>query len=296
MKDWKEIAKSLFPKEFEEFIKTSGRNPIVEVSTIEGDVSRRDIPWNALFYDLDKHSIIDLVGGLEDLKNGITRFVGDPAMRITEDPLRIMRLLRFTSRYNYEIDSKSIEAIHKNKDKLSIIVRNRIWDEFYKAYGQVKDFRLYLNYIKQFGIWEYVFPGMKINDRVSRCFGTNPLVLYLANLFKDEYPDGLQERLVQGCFVPIEYSRVISFLVWLKDFTPDRVTEFYSKKNSYRIDDEIIKEWISIAGLSGNEFDAFIKYRPTTSSQELMSQGFKGKELGDEIKRLEIEKFKNSLK
>jgi hypothetical protein len=159
----------------------------------------------------------------------------------------------------------------------------------------VKDFTVYLNYLKKFGLLEYVFPGMTINDRISKCFGPNPLVLYFANLFKNEESEGLQERLVQGCFIPIEVSRVVAFLIWFQEFTPDRITEFYSKKNSYRIDDEIIKEWISLAGLSGEEFEAFVKYRPTTSSQDLMAKGFKGKELGDQIKRLEIENFKRMI-
>lgn len=271
------------------------RNPVTKFSTIDKDVERRDLTWNALFYDLDKRTIIDLVNGIEDLNNKITRFVGDPNMRIIEDPLRIMRLCRFTSRYGFTIEEKTRESIHKNKDKLKIIVRNRIWDEFFKAYGQVKDFTVYLNYLKEFGLLEYVFPGMKINDRISKCFGPNPLVLYFANLFKNEESEGLQERLVQGCFIPIEVSRVVAFLIWFQEFTPDRITEFYSKKNSYRIDDEIIKEWISLAGLSGEEFEAFVKYRPTTSSQDLMSKGFKGKALGDEIKRLEIENFKRMI-
>jgi tRNA nucleotidyltransferase/poly(A) polymerase len=278
------------------------RNPVTKFSTIEKDVERRDLTWNALFYDLDKRSIIDLVGGIEDLKNGVTRFVGDPDMRIKEDPLRILRLLRFTSRYGFTIDDKTAESIEKNKDQLKIIVHERIWDEFYKAYGQIKNFKVYFDYVRKFGLWEYIFPGMKIFDRVPRCFGPNPLVLYLAMLFKDEKVEalqaggrGLQERMVQGCFIPVEISRLVVFLIWFQQFTPDKVTEFYAKKNSYRISDEIIREWISMVGLAGKEFEAFVKYRPTTNSQELMSKGFKGAELGREIKRLETEKFKQMI-
>lgn len=271
------------------------RNPVTKFSTIEKDVERRDLTWNALFYDLEKRSIIDLVGGIEDLKNGITRFVGDPDMRIKEDPLRILRLLRFTARYGFTIDDKTIESIMKNKDQLKIIVRNRIWEEFYKAFGQVKNFKVYFDYVRKFGLWEYIFPGMKVFDLVPRCFGPNPLALYLATLFKNEKAEGLQERMVQGCFIPIEVARVVAFLVWFQQFDPEKVTEFYSKRNSYKISDEVLLEWISTIGLSGKKFSSFVKYRPTTSSQELMDKGFKGKALGDEIKRLEIENFKRML-
>ncbi len=160
------------------------RNPVTKFSTIEKDVERRDLTWNALFYDLEKRKIIDLVNGLEDLKNGITRFVGDPDMRIKEDPLRILRLIRFTSRYGYTIEEKTFKSVEKNKDQLKIIVRERIWDEFYKAYGQVKDFTIYLKYINEFDLWEYIFPGVKINKDIVPC---SSIELYLANLLRDEH-------------------------------------------------------------------------------------------------------------
>lgn len=277
------------------------RNPVTKFSTIDKDVERRDLTWNALFYDLDKHSIIDLVGGLEDLKNGVTKFVGNPSMRITEDPLRIMRLIRFTSRYNYKIDQESIQAVKDNKDKLSIIVRERIWEEFYKSYGQVKDFTVYLNYLNKFGLWEYIFPGMKINTNILGC---SSIELYLANLFfKNSNIDdveSLRGKLNRVCQIPDTtlhpYARKVSFLLWWCNFSPDKIVEYYSKRKSYQVDDSMLNEWMKITGVDGVNWQAFVKYKPTISSQELMSQGFKGKELGDEIKRLEIYKFAELLK
>ncbi len=274
------------------------RNPTTKFSTIEKDVERRDLTWNALFYDLEQRKIIDLVNGLEDLRNGITRFVGDPDMRIKEDPLRILRLLRFTARYDYTIEEGTLKSVHKNKDQLKIIVKNRIWEEFFKAYGQVKDFSLYLKYIDKFDIWEYIFPGMKINHNIVKC---SSLILYLSNLFIDEkvteFSD-MVDRLIQECNIPNTaahpIAREVTFMLWLKDFTPEMVAEYHAKRNSFRISDESIEEWISIAGL-GKECISFVKYRPTTSAQELMNQGLKGKPLGDEIKRLEIEKFKQLI-
>jgi len=273
------------------------RNPVTKFSTIDKDVERRDLTWNALFYDLEKRTIIDLVNGIEDLNNKITRFVGDPDMRIIEDPLRIMRLCRFTARYGFTIEQGTRESIHKNKDKLKIIVRNRIWDEFYKAYGQVKDFTIYLKYLDEFGLWEYVFPGMEINSDITSC---SSLELYLANLFVDDQPvnfdfESFKNKLVQNLFIPIEISRVVSYLIWLQDFEPERVTEFYTKRNNFKISDEMISEWLEITRNLSVMCDVFVKYKPTTNSQDLMSKGFKGKSLGDEIKRLEIEKFKQML-
>lgn len=74
------------------------RNPDVQFTTIEQDVLRRDLRINGLFYDLDKKEIIDLVGGIEDIKNGVIGMIGDPDLRITEDPLRILRAIRMACR------------------------------------------------------------------------------------------------------------------------------------------------------------------------------------------------------
>ena len=73
---------------------SKGRNPEVKLgATIEQDVKRRDITYNALFYDLDKREIVDLTGGEADLKSGVTKMVGDPYERIDEDSLRVKMLM-----------------------------------------------------------------------------------------------------------------------------------------------------------------------------------------------------------
>ena len=80
---------------------TKGRNPEVKLGvSIETDAARRDLRINALYYDIDTHEIIDLVGGLDDLKNGTIQTVGNPQERFEEDPLRILRFFRFFCRFN----------------------------------------------------------------------------------------------------------------------------------------------------------------------------------------------------
>ena len=271
------------------------RNPITKFSTIDKDVERRDIPYNALFYDLDRKSIVDLVGGIEDLNNRITRFVGDPDMRIKEDPLRILRLCRFSARYDFIVEQKTSDSIKKNKDQLKIITKNRIWEEFKKAYDQVKDFTLYLNLLNEYDLWNYIFPNIILNKEIVKC---DSFEVYLANLFKNnkvanftQFNDGL----IQKYLIPNDISRVVAFLIAFQDFSTDKLSEFYSKKKSYKIDNDIIENWINVAHLDSIEYTAFLKYTPITSSDELMKQGFIGKALGDEIKRLEIINFNNLL-
>jgi poly(A) polymerase len=74
------------------------RNPDVKFTSIENDVLRRDLRINGLFFDLDKNEIVDLVGGVNDIKNGIIGMIGDPDLRIKEDPLRILRAIRMACR------------------------------------------------------------------------------------------------------------------------------------------------------------------------------------------------------
>jgi poly(A) polymerase len=80
---------------------TKGRNPEVKLGvSIETDAARRDLRINALYYDIETREIIDLVGGLDDLKNGTIQTVGNPQERFEEDPLRILRFFRFFCRFN----------------------------------------------------------------------------------------------------------------------------------------------------------------------------------------------------
>ena len=73
--------------------------------------------------------MVDLYGGAEDLKNGIIRCVGDPMKRFDEDGLRILRALRFASRYGFSIDKETSDAIHRQKFLLSFISAERINSE-----------------------------------------------------------------------------------------------------------------------------------------------------------------------
>jgi tRNA nucleotidyltransferase/poly(A) polymerase len=191
------------------------RNPSIKFSTIEKDVMRRDIPFNAMFYDLDKKEIVDLVGGREDLEKGITRFVGNPDLRIEEDALRILRSIRFTSRYEFVISEETKESIKKNKNKLSIITKERIWEEFKKAFEQSKDFNYYLNIINELKLWEEIFPGSDINTNLV---DTKNFVVVIANLFKNENVNGLERKMVQNYKIDGDTAKKNCFLNFIFKF------------------------------------------------------------------------------
>ena len=80
--------------------------------TPEEDAFRRDFTINALFYDIATFSVIDYVGGLDDLRAGVVRMIGDPEVRLREDPVRMLRAVALASRLDFSIDPPVVDAIH----------------------------------------------------------------------------------------------------------------------------------------------------------------------------------------
>ena len=101
---------------------------------LAGDAFRRDFTVNALYYDVKSHEIIDYVGGIEDIANQRLRFIGDPAGRLAEDPVRYLRAIRFAAKLGFEIDA-SIEALVEDvADRIEAIPSARLFDEFLKLF------------------------------------------------------------------------------------------------------------------------------------------------------------------
>ena len=279
---------------------TKGEDQKVELGssvTMKDDCFRRDLTMNALFYDIKSKQIIDLVGGVDDIKRGIVRAVGDAAERFLEDRLRICRIFRFAARTGGEIDENTAKAI-KNDNRLKgvspkdDVSQERIWEEIKKAWTQAKDYRNYLNFFSEFDMWSEVFPGSKIN---TESVNSKEFVVVMANLFKLESPEGLEKRLVQDYKIESETATKIVFLLRLLQLTPELAFDMYKSKLQCHIEDKTILEWFRVLGINDPIKIKFVEYKPTTSAQDLMDNGLKGKALGDEMKRLEIENFKSML-
>src|SRR5213078_1232161 len=87
--------------------------------TPEEDAFRRDFTINALAYDIATFSIIDYVGGLDDLRSGVVRSIGDPAIRLREDPVRMLRAVALAARLNFTIDPPVVDAISTHRHEIS---------------------------------------------------------------------------------------------------------------------------------------------------------------------------------
>ena len=107
-----------------------GRRPsAVRFGAIEEDAVRRDFTIGGMFYDPIADRLIDLVGGMRDLRAGIIRAIGNPDERFEEDHLRILRAIRFAARLNFTIDSATSEAMRRNAPKITQIAAERIGEE-----------------------------------------------------------------------------------------------------------------------------------------------------------------------
>lgn len=279
---------------------TKGDDQKVEMGsdvTIEDDCNRRDLTMNALFYDIKNKKIVDLVGGVDDIKNGIVRAVGDASQRFIEDRLRICRIFRFAARTGGDIDLKTSDAIKSDnrlrgvssKDDVS---QERIWDEICKAFKQSKDFNRYLGFYTEYDMWGEIFPGININKKLIE--SRNFLVI-ISNLFINERTNGLERRLVRDFKIESRFSSKIIFLLNFLSLTPETAFDMYKKKDQCFIDDSSILEWLEINNITDNTLRKFLRYKPSTDSEFLISKGFSGRELGLEIKRIELEKY-NELK
>lgn len=118
-----------------ESYRRDSRNPIVEEGTLDDDISRRDFTINAMAISVNAETfgeLIDRFGGMEDLKNRIIRTPLDPDITFSDDPLRMMRAIRFATQLNFDIYQETFEAICRNASRIDIITRERIATELEK--------------------------------------------------------------------------------------------------------------------------------------------------------------------
>ena len=120
--DWEEAEEEAAEEAAEEASVADPPRPHIEedvYGTPAEDARRRDFTINALFYNISDFSIIDHVGGIEDLERGVIRTIGDPDERFEEDPVRMMRALEYAARLGFEIDPRTAEAIDGQKALIS---------------------------------------------------------------------------------------------------------------------------------------------------------------------------------
>jgi poly(A) polymerase len=135
--------------------------------TPEEDALRRDFTVNALFYNIADFSVIDYVGGMQDLERGLIRIIGDPLVRFTEDPVRMVRAVRFAALLGFAIEEKTYQAMLEMKDLVALASPSRMYEEVLKLFllgAGEKTYQL----LRKTGLFAVIFP--RLNEWVDREF------------------------------------------------------------------------------------------------------------------------------
>ena len=146
----------------EQYHDKNSRNPETYFGTMEDDAFRRDLTINALYMKVENGEILDPTGkGLEDMENHLIRITNtNPDIVLTDDPLRSLRVCRFASRFGWKIEKETYKALIRNADRLEIISKERIQDEFVKillsknpvmGMELLQDTGLLIQFIPEFG-------------------------------------------------------------------------------------------------------------------------------------------------
>ncbi|HEX6591107.1 MAG TPA: polynucleotide adenylyltransferase PcnB, partial [Moraxellaceae bacterium] len=177
--------------------------------SVEEDAERRDFTVNALYYTIEDFSVWDFAGGLEDLKKRQLRLIGDPETRYREDPVRMLRAIRFAAKLEFDIEAGTAEPIRRLGDLLDDISSHRLFDEAQKLLSSGHAVRV-LGLLEAYDLFQHLFPGAghsedskhlltltaeSTDNRIADGKTVNPAFFYAALLW--EPLQALHEELVE---------------------------------------------------------------------------------------------------
>jgi len=259
---------------------TDGRHAEVEfVKSWEEDAKRRDLTYNAMSMDMEGN-VFDYFGGMDDLQDKVSKFVGDPEERITEDYLRILRYFRFQGRLSTPTwDKDTLKAISSNAEGLQKISAERVWQEMGKVLSGNNVANI-LDYMAKTGVSKVI--GLSTND-LNKVKDNGNSIVALAQT-------GNTIDIAKRWKLSKVQATMLDFLVKNKNNTLDQ------KKVEDMIADGVDKDLISaLATLQGKEvnIDAEVPNFPVTGA-DLIAKGMKpGPEMGAKLGQLK-QKWKDS--
>lgn len=194
-------------------IKTNGRYAQVSFENVDlkEDASRRDFTINAMFEDKEGR-IIDFFNGIQDIKNKILRFVGDPQQRITEDYLRILRLFRFWAKFGFIPESKAINAITQLKSGLKQISQERITNELSQMFSHEYMIEPLVTMVNtsvfKTILEDLVIKDDKIYDAIYKCKFIKEEYRFIARLGVLTYYNNMDEKQIINLALKLKLSNI----------------------------------------------------------------------------------------
>lgn len=180
----------------------------------EEDALRRDFTINALFYDLGDETVLDHADGLGDLRRKLIRTIGDPEIRFREDPVRILRAIKFAARLDFKIEKKTLASLRRTRDELQKAATSRVLEEinrFCRAGAARRSFEL----LDETGVFEVVFP--EVARDYARDAEARGLMLDLLGRMDEERANSRREIRTGEIFVGVLLPLVSSRFGWKAD-------------------------------------------------------------------------------
>ena len=272
-------------------------------ATPEEDTKRRDLNYNALFYDTINKKVKDYNGGkgIKDIKNKHTSVVGDPFQRFYEDKLRVLRVVRFFNRYNDDnimnhLDDKTKMAIAEFKN-LENVSKERINKEFISGLKQSQSPANFVKSLKELDLIHNIMPErIKIPKLEPLDHMNNNLYAMIAYILIEEVPNRkLSDMLIQYKF---EHDVLTPAIIILKAYNM-----FKNPMNhDYRIHDisrdikrvsyNSIEPFMSYFGFE-DESKRLFEHKPKYTGADVAHLGLKGKDISDKLDRMEKDNFFN---
>ena len=264
-----------------------GRRPdAVDFTDIKGDVKRRDLTINALFYDIGKKQIVDLVGGIADLKKKKIRTVGKAEDRFDEDPLRKLRAVRFAGSVGGKMTKATCAALKKNSD-ISGVSAERIRDEFIKGVTKAKNVPNYFKMLRTLGMFKQIFPGLSVSPSSKK---TNNYKLQMADMLWTNGADKVKGKLNRLKYTNQEVNDIWFLMVLrLPGWPIDNLPMIKNLQKNVKLSTSDIKQW---AKMNNNKNIIKIwNHKLSVTAKDAIAKGLKGKDIGDYIKNKEAELF-----
>jgi len=297
-----------------------GRKPdsVQYEKTIEKDSQRRDLTINALYYEItgvnDKGFIgivHDLVGGVNDLKTNSINTVGNPEDRFAEDPLRKIRAVRFAAVMGSEIPNNVAAAIRAGGTSLvdpigKKVSDERIRDEYYKGIKNAKSVVHFLSLLQDFDFFKHIF-GTNLSVDLSAFAEERHPIAMTANLLRRNNIKNIGTELNLKKYSSDEVN-CFAFLVSLISLNEDNASEikkFYSQKvknakpviseKPYPMTEEVMDKFANLNHIDKVKIKNLLRLADEfiQPSELLKTLGYKDRELGIAIARIEKEFFKN---